>query len=78
MSQPFVNESQNYNQLKPNIKNKTQNQFLNNKYTKIYYRIIYVWDNMKRKTTEEFIEQSKKLYPGKYSYNSTHYIKILF
>jgi hypothetical protein len=42
MSQPFVNESQNYNQLKPNIKNKTQNQFLNNKYTKIYYRIIYV------------------------------------
>lgn len=30
---------------------------------------------MKRKTTEEFIEQSKKLYPGKYSYNSTNYIK---
>ena len=36
MSQPFVNESQNYNQLKPNIKN----QFLNNKYTKTYYQII--------------------------------------
>jgi hypothetical protein len=30
---------------------------------------------MRRKTTQEFIEQAEKLYPGKYSYKNTVYIK---
>ena len=30
---------------------------------------------MRHKTTVEFVDESKKLYPGKYSYNSTFYTK---